>query len=411
MASIDKRPNGKYLARWREYPGGPQKTKTFRRKIDAETFLTGVSHQLLSGTYVPPAAGQLTVAAYAEEWKNRRRRHWSESTRDRRERELRLHIIPEFGPWPLAGVRRAHIELWADALPLAPSSVECVVETFRALLGAAVADEKIARNPATRASLPQVGGAPVVPLTVEEVKSLAGGMVEQLRAAVPGAAGTGLRQGELFGLTADRINFLGRELRVDRQLWTPKKGRPFLAPLKSPLSYRTIALSPLTVDFFAAHIAAHGPGERLEYVERGKQRADRPVLQQGVLFHIGGRAISRGMGSGYLRRAVTAAGMTAAEAAREAAKGQPEAKIRELEAAARGLLVGTTWHDFRHHHASVLLSRGVSPALVAERLGHTIEELLRTYAHVIRSDEDRVRSIVDESLGGSAEDWLRTKAV
>ena len=50
----------------------------------------------------------------------------------------------------------------------------------------------------------------------------------------------------------------------------------------------------------------------------------------------------------------------------------------------------------------------MSPALVAERLGHDIKTLMRTYAHVIRSDEDRIRSIVDESLGASAEDWLRT---
>jgi hypothetical protein len=35
---------------------------------------------------------------------------------------------------------------------------------------------------------------------------------------------------------------------------------------------------------------------------------------------------------------------------------------------------------------------------------------MKTYAHVIRADDDRVRSIVDETLGGSAEDWLRTKA-
>jgi integrase len=67
------------------------------------------------------------------------------------------------------------------------------------------------------------------------------------------------------------------------------------------------------------------------------------------------------------------------------------------------------WHDLRHHHASVLLSRGISPALVAERLGHDIKTLLRTYAHVIRSDEDRVRTGIDETLGQTAEDWLRTK--
>ena len=74
----------------------------------------------------------------------------------------------------------------------------------------------------------------------------------------------------------------------------------------------------------------------------------------------------------------------------------------------RATYVGPSWHDLRHHHANVLLSHGVSPALVAERLGHDIKTLMRTYAHVIRSDEDRVRSIVDDSLGSTAEDWLRT---
>jgi integrase len=69
------------------------------------------------------------------------------------------------------------------------------------------------------------------------------------------------------------------------------------------------------------------------------------------------------------------------------------------------------WHDLRHHHASVLLSAGISPALVAERLGHDIKTLLRTYAHVIRSDEDKVRAVVDDMLGQTAEDWLRTEGV
>jgi hypothetical protein len=49
--------------------------------------------------------------------------------------------------------------------------------------------------------------------------------------------------------------------------------------------------------------------------------------------------------------------------------------------------------------------------LVAGRLGHDLKTLLRTYAHVIRQDEDRVRAIVDVTLGGDAEDWLRTEVV
>lgn len=361
MASIDKRPDGKWRARWREFSSGPQKTKSFPRKVDAERFLVDVQHRLLSGTYTPPRAGLLTVAAYAEEWTARR--HWRAATSERRERELRLYILPEFGPRPLASLRRAHIEGWAAALPLAPSSVGATCETLRALLTAAVDDERIARNPASGARLPKVEDAPVVPLTAEEVRAVVSSMVEHIRAAVLVAAGTGLRQGELFGLTVDRIDFLRRALRVDRQLWTPRAGRPVLVAPKSPRSYRTVALSPLVVDALAAQVAAYGPGEL------------------GVVFHIDGRAVSRGMASAYLRRAATRAGVSA------------------------------TWHDCRHHHASVLLSRGVSPALVAERLGHTVAELLKTYAHVIRADDDRVRSIVDETLGGRAEDWLRTEVV
>jgi integrase len=86
-------------------------------------------------------------------------------------------------------------------------------------------------------------------------------------------------------------------------------------------------------------------------------------------------------------------------------------------AAADGRLVkawkrydGPTWHDLRHFHASMLLSKGIRPAYVAERLGHDVKTLLRTYAHVIRQDDERVRAIVEDVLGVSAEDWLRTEA-
>jgi hypothetical protein len=36
MASIERRPDGRWRARWREYPAGPQRTKHFPRKLDAE---------------------------------------------------------------------------------------------------------------------------------------------------------------------------------------------------------------------------------------------------------------------------------------------------------------------------------------------------------------------------------------
>ena len=77
-----------------------------------------------------------------------------------------------------------------------------------------------------------------------------------------------------------------------------------------------------------------------------------------------------------------------------------------MRAAAARAGVEATWHDLRHHHATALLSEGINPAKVAERLGHDLKTLLQTYAHVMPKDDDRVRAVVDAALGGTAEDWL-----
>ena len=63
MASIDKRPNGRYRTRWREYPGGPQKTGHFDRKGDAQQFLDGVRGDLAHGLYVDPAESSIAGSA------------------------------------------------------------------------------------------------------------------------------------------------------------------------------------------------------------------------------------------------------------------------------------------------------------------------------------------------------------
>jgi integrase len=202
-------------------------------------------------------------------------------------------------------------------------------------------------------------------MTADDVRHLAHRVPPHIRAAVLLAAGTGLCQAEVFGLTVDRINFLGRELRVDRQLWTPNKGPARHAPPKTKNRYRTIALSPMVVDGLSAHLSAFG----------------KDGGEFGLVFHAQGRPIVRAVAGRRIRDAV--------------------ADQKALE--------GSAFHDLRHHHASVLLSARVSPGLV-ERLGDTIVTLLKTCAHVIRSDEDRVRGIIDETLGGSAEDFLRTEA-
>lgn len=54
-----------------------------------------------------------------------------------------------------------------------------------------------------------------IPLTAERVAMVRDGITPPLRALVTLAAGTGMRQGELLGLTVDRIDFERGEVHVD----------------------------------------------------------------------------------------------------------------------------------------------------------------------------------------------------
>lgn len=57
----------------------------------------------------------------------------------------------------------------------------------------------------------------------------------------------------------------------------------------------------------------------------------------------------------------------------------------------------TRLHDLRHHAASELLAAGVDPVLVAYLMGHSVETLLRIYAHV-RPDAQREKRAAIERL-------------
>ena len=60
----------------------------------------------------------------------------------------------------------------------------------------------------------------------------------------------------------------------------------------------------------------------------------------------------------------------------------------------RAELPKARYHDTRHTYASTLLAGGVSIPAVAEYMGHSPAELLRTYADLMPGDHDRARSAV-----------------
>ena len=73
--------------------------------------------------------------------------------------------------------------------------------------------------------LPKRDRRPVDPLTTEQVHALIDAVPERYRALVVLGAGSGLRQGEAFGLALEHVDFLGKRLDVAQQLLLlPKEG-------------------------------------------------------------------------------------------------------------------------------------------------------------------------------------------
>jgi hypothetical protein len=155
MASVTKLANGTYQARWRPIPNGPQKARNFRRKGDAERYLTTVEHSLLTGAYTDPHAGKITVGEHGEAWLARKAKTLRVTGWETQRSNFRVHVEPEFGAIPLRQVARPHVRAWSESLspPLAPSSAKQVLHTFKAIMNDAVDSELIARNPADRITI------------------------------------------------------------------------------------------------------------------------------------------------------------------------------------------------------------------------------------------------------------------
>ena len=74
---------------------------------------------------------------------------------------------------------------------------------------------------------------------------------DEQRAMVVLAAGTGLRQGECFGLTVPRLDMPRRVVRVEQQLVTVVGTPSVLSPPKAKASHRTVPLPGIVADELA----------------------------------------------------------------------------------------------------------------------------------------------------------------
>ena len=203
-------------------PDGRERSQSFpdRAKRDAEAFLVSTETDKLRGAYVDPSAGRITFAEYAESWL--RTRSFDESTREVTEFRVRKHLLPFFGSRSLSSIKPGHIREWDAGMvgKLAPSTRSVVFAHLRTILGAAVDDERIAKNPCSAKSVkqPRPVQRRAVPWRFDEVSAIRGGLAERYRPMVDLGAGCGMRQGEIFGLGVDDVDLDAGWVHVVRQV-------------------------------------------------------------------------------------------------------------------------------------------------------------------------------------------------
>lgn len=377
MASIKRRPDGRWRARYRDLDGH-EHARHFARKVDGQRWLDEVTAAVVTGQYVDPRAGRITFRAYAEQW--RAAAPHGPAMRDKVARALARHVYPVMGDWPISTIRPSAVQAWVTGLPLAPSTAKVTLNYVSGIFRAAVRDRVIAVNPAESVRPPAARKAEVYIPGLAVVQSVRAALPERYRGVVDVVIGAGLRQGEVIGLEVGALDFLrGRALAVRQQLVSLSPEPLYLGPPKTAESERTIPLAQRTLDALAVHLAEH-PARSVEIEDRTDPQ--RPARRSAHLVFTtdAGSPISRSMWSQIWRPAARAVGL-------------PER-------------VGL--HALRHFYASALIAHGESVKVVQKRLGHSSAAVtLDTYAHLWPDSDDRTRDAVEAALTAAA-DQVRT---
>ncbi len=365
----------RWQARYRD-PEGRERSKSFTRKVDAQRWLDQVAADLVTGRYIDPNAGRVTLADFATQWLETQT--YDASTRETMESRVRTHILPTIGDIELRHLKPSTVQAWVRSrqIQVAPSYCRLLLSNLSTILSAAVEDGLIASNPCSVSSVkaPRAERRRVVPWTVDIVHGVVEGHPDELRAIPVLGAGCGLRQGEIFGLALEGIDFLRRVVHVRQQLRLVGN-QVVLAPPKGGRE-REVPLPEVVAMAAAEHVQRFGtatvevpwrePGGEMRNVELMFTNRDRGPLTRAYFTHNAWKPALEGAGLERNR--------------------------------------DNGMHALRHHYASVLLENGVSIRAVSEYLGHHDPGFtLRTYAHLMPESEDRARAAIDAALGAPAE--------
>jgi integrase len=306
-------------------------------------------------------APSTTVAAFLASWLAGVKNSVRESTHSYYEGHVRLHITPRIGGTKLKDLSAVRVKAFYNRM--AEDQVSTALRakigvTLSVALGEAVELGLIPANPARGVRKPRTTKQEMTAMTAGQAGNfLAAAVADRLFALYALALDTGARQGELYGLQWQDVDFDAPCIHVRRAL-RELKGNLSLGAPKTDASRRRIDVTQFALEALAAH--------RTRMLAEGNYRSDGQVFCD--------------VDGGYLRKSNV----------------QRRSFDPILKAAG---LPKFRFHDLRHSTASLLLAAGESVKVVAERLGHANSAMtLNVYSHVTPGAQARAAARLDAIL-------------
>ncbi len=339
-------------------------TKTIRGTLsDAKRELTRLLSAVDTGEHVDPT--RITVGDWLDSWITATKAEVSGKTHERYAEIVRCYLSPALGAIPLQKLTTADIQKAYGGFDRNPSprTRRHIHRILKSALARAVEQQRLARNPAAMLKrLPKVEPKPVNTLTVEQSRKLLAA-IRHTTTYWPTliALATGMRRGEILALRWKNCELESGTVRVVESLEQTKAGLRF----KSTKSEKARAV-PL-------------PGFAIAQLREWKRKQAETLLRLGVRQ-----------------------GPETLVCAREDGEPkQPNSLTHEFTyLVGRADVPRVRFHDLRHSHATQLLTAGVHPKIVQERLGHsTITITLDLYSHVSDTMQANAAAQLDGAYG------------
>lgn len=248
MGHVQRRA-GNWIAR-HVGPDGRERSKSFRRKLDAERYLASAEVGKLRGEWVDPKLGLLTVADAASDWLEAARPTLKPKTAAGYESLIRSQIVPALGTFHLSTLKPSDVQDWIgrmQAAGLSPSRIRHGHVVMRQVLQRAAMDGRVGRNAADGTRLPRIQRREAAFLEPQVVERIASEMRPPYDLLVRILGQLGPRFGEAAALRRSSVDLLRRRLLIAESL-AEVNGRQMFGPTKTHATRRV----PLTASLAAA---------------------------------------------------------------------------------------------------------------------------------------------------------------